>query len=242
MKCLTDKLIKGIMVKNTNTVLLAFLFTMLIGFSGCYKDKEMFTPYEETIVEEQGDIEDFYASKPDYGVTMSINPEEKYVFVTENETVVEIQANSFQLSNGDLATGDIKLKFTELLNPALFAFEGLPTISGKRLLKTEGVFRIEALNEDGKELKLKDGKSIKVRLPDEAPSNDAQLFFADGQGENFNWVPYQNSPNTTIGNIQTAEWELQLDSGIIDFVGGYGYEFNCPLWNWINVDIFCGCS
>lgn len=225
------------MVKYNQSVLLAFLFTMLIVFNGCYKDIENFEPYEVPEVEITGDIEDFYSMIPDYGITKTIRADERALFVTENGTVVEIAANSFEIPGEDIAAADIDLRFIELLKPSLFALEGLPTLSDKQLLKTEGVFRVEA-TKDGKELNLKEGKGIKIRLPDDTPSEDALLFEATGEGEDFNWNALNDQATTPFGEVNIAEWAFEQNAGIDTFVAGYGYEFNCPLWKWINVDIF----
>jgi hypothetical protein len=209
---------------------------MILGFSGCYKDIIDFDPYENAEEEIKGDIDDFFANIPDNSVTQTIDIEEANLIITENQTIFQVFENSFVLPDGTLAQGNIEFKYIELLNPAHFAFHGLPTISGGKILKTEGVYKFEAY-QDGKELQLKDGKSITVRLPVENPDPNAELFIASGEGENFNWERLDlTEPTNTNGLIN--EWGFEIDSSIQDFISGVGYEFDCPLWNWINVDIF----
>lgn len=238
MKYLKDKINKGIMVNLKNTVTLAFLFTIFIGFNGCYKDNIEFEPYENPVIEEKGDIAAFFSKIPNLAQSVTIAADEKSFVISSNKTVFELNPKSFLNEDGSEVDGNIDFKYYEMLDPALFLFKGLPTISNGQLLKTEGVFKFEAF-QNGKALKLAPGKGIKVRLPVDAPSPKAFLFLGTGEGEKFNWELTKLSP---VGNtneaIRIAEWGIQVDSVIQDFVSGYGYEFDCPLFHWINVDIF----
>lgn len=225
-----------------NKIMKSYLLLIVIlglCMQSCYKDIVEFDPDDvigEPPVEITGDVDDFYAKVPDFSITSIIKNDETVFIVTENQTIIEIPANSFELPGSDLDAADIQFTYTELHNPAEFAFYGLPTISGGTLLKTEGVFLFEARSE-GKEIMLKEGKSIKVRLPVDNPNQKAKLFIAEGEGENFNWNEDTAGPNGNE-NFRINEWSLDSIEGVDEFISGYGYEFECDLWNWINVDIF----
>lgn len=220
---------------NLKLVLLTFLFTTTILFTSCYKDNVNFEPYETTLEQNDGNIDRFFSQIPDFSDSMNFVVSDGQIVVTENSTVIEILANSFLNEDGTLAVGEITFKYFEILNPANYLFLGLPTISDGKLLSTEGVYRFE-VTKNGKKLKLKDGKSIKVHLPNENPISEMGLFEAIGQGDSFNWNDITDDPIGGFG-IQVGEWGFQIDS-LQQWVGDYGYIFNCDLFQWINVDIF----
>ncbi len=224
------------MVKFKTLRLLAFLFTIILMCNGCYVDMVTFDEKEVITPLIEGNIDAFNQNIPDYFEEVEFNNDELFVIVTDNETIIEIRPNIFELDGEDINSANIKLKYIELLKPSLYAFTGLPTISGGELLRTEGVFRFEA-TQNGTPLKLKEGKGITVRMPDDSPDVNAQLFEAVGEGEDFDWRPLDAGPDTGFEGIMVTEWQV-TDSSIQNVVAGYGYEFNCPLWNWINVDIF----
>jgi hypothetical protein len=174
---------------------------------------------------------------PDRLDSLSLDANEDYVIVTENNTIFEIQGGSFTDGSGNVINGTVNFKYIEVLDYAEYAFYKLPTISGKQRLRTEGVFRFEA-TQDGKNLQLKGGRGITVKLPSENPEPGMMLFEAQGEGENFDWVPIQDANTGTDQNIFINEWFVTLDSSNQQFLSGFGYQFNCELFKWINVDIF----
>ncbi|WP_284283352.1 hypothetical protein [Portibacter lacus] len=218
--------------------LIAFLFTIVIFFSSCYKDEFKFTADETPEVVDPGDISNFFAQVPNKFDSLVFKAEDGIIIVTENQTIIEVSPGSLLDQSGNFVTGDVDFKYIEVLNPAEYAFYGLPTISNKQLLRTDGVFRFEA-RQEGKELSFKGGRGVRVRLPDDNPEEGMQLFRGEGSGDDFNWSPISDatgSPNNT--DIILNEWFLNIDSTGQDFLQGFGYEFTCELFTWINVDIF----
>jgi len=230
-KCQIRKINKGMMKFK----LIAFLFTIALVFNSCYKDNFEFTPDEDPEVIEKGKIADFFSQVPNDFDSLSFNAEQGIIFATENETVIEIYAGSFVDGSGELVTGEVDLKYIEVLNPAEYALYGLPTIADKKRLRSEGVFRFEARKE-GKELKFKEGKSVTVRLPVDEVESGMQLFEGAGSGEDFTWVTAEDLGGTDTDFFQN-EWSISLNVNQ-EIVDGFGYQFTCDLFTWINVDIF----
>lgn len=220
-----------------NIRLIAFLFTILIISSGCYKDEIDFTPDEIPPFVTSGSIGDFYDRLPDKFDSLSLDASENHTIISDNNTIFEIQGGSFIDGEGNIISGNVKFKYIEILDHADFALYRLPTISGKKRLRTEGVFRFEA-RQGEKQLQLKEGKSIVVKLPSENPEPGMMLFEAQGEGENFDWVLSQGSNAGTDQNIFLTEWFVNVDPSTQEFLEGFGYQFNCELFKWINVDIF----
>ncbi len=220
-------------------VILVLILSLSLLMTACYKDMEIFEPREEIPeVIESGNIDEFFENVPTYKYISTFLGNERKLIVTENNTIIEIAADIFEFSDGSSADSLIEFKYYEMLDPALYAFKDFPSISQKRILDSEGVFRFEAYSE-GKEVFLKSEKGIRVRLENENPSQEAQLFTAEGGGADFTWIPLTNDGTSPANTwIEIAEWELDIATGGQDFIFGYGYEFNSPMWEWINVDIF----
>jgi hypothetical protein len=229
----TIKIKKGMM----DIRIIAFLFTILLISNGCYKDDIIFTPDEIPPVLQTGNIGDFYERLPDKFDSLSFDASVDFVMATENNTIFQIAAGSFVDDSGNLVTGEVDFKYIEVLDHADYLYYKLPTISGKKLLRTEGVFRFEVTQEN-KKLKLKEGKGITVRLPSDDPDPGMMLFEAQGEGENFDWVLNQDINTGQDQNIFINEWFVNLDSASQEFLSGFGYQFDCDIFKWINVDIF----
>lgn len=217
--------------------IIAFLFTILLISNGCYKDDIIFTPDEIPPVMESGNIGDFYEKLPDKFDSLSFDATEDFLMVTENNTIFQIAAGSFADEAGNVVTGNISFKYIEVLDRAEYVYYKLPTVSGKQRLRTEGVFRFEATQEN-KKLQLKEGKAITVRLPSDDPDPGMMLFEAQGEGENFDWVLNSDAVTGQDRNIFISEWFFNLDSSNQEFLEGFGYQFDCDIFKWINVDIF----
>ncbi|WP_235298971.1 hypothetical protein [Portibacter marinus] len=222
-----------------NLKVTTFLFTIIILVSGCYKDNIMFEPddIEVPVLEIKGNIENFFSAVAEQPISSSFNAEEGIQIITPNQTVIQVFENSLVDQSGNLVQGDVNFSYLEILNAPEYAFYNLPTISDGIRLRTEGVFRFEAY-QDGKPLAFKDGKGIVVRLPDNEPESDMQLFYGDESGDRFNWVPVNESNTGVNPRLEITEWFFQVDSLEQDFVEGFGYLFTCDLFKWINVDIF----
>lgn len=230
--CHKIKINEGMMKFN----LVAFLFTIALVFNSCYKDDINFVPDEPNMEVASGNIEDFFSQIPNYFDSTSFNASEDVLIITENETIFEIYGGSFVYETGELVEGDVNFKYIEILNPAEYAFYGLPTISDEKRLRSEGVFRFEA--RQGEEvLKFKEGKAITVRLPAEITEPEMQLFEGQGTGEDFNWVTAVDLTGTD-NNFFISDWVYTPDDISQGPVESSGYQFTCNLFKWINVDIF----
>lgn len=227
------------MVKMKVIKLLAFLFTISIVISSCYKDTFDFNPYEEIDEPEvtpTGDIQAFFDNIPDEFISETIDITDGEFILTEGGNLLELNPDIFYTEEDALVDGVIEFRYIELLDHPEYLKYNLPTVSNRQLLRTEGVFYFEAFK-DGEPLKVKSGNAVKVRMPVEKIEEGMQLFYGEGEGDEFNWVPASESNAGTDAPFRISEWSVTLDS-LQNFFSGFGYEFEADLFKWINVDIF----
>lgn len=105
------------------------------------------------------------------------------VFLSESGVLLSLTDESFLL-NGKPYKGEAVVQWQEVQNPSEIVKAGLSTMSGDRLLETQGMFSLNAFTPDGKKLELsKEGAYIQV--PVDEVKNGMKLFQgapqADGQ-------------------------------------------------------------
>lgn len=118
----------------------------------------------------------------------SIDTKKDTVITGKEGMVVAIPANSFVDENGNAVKGKIDFELKEALNTETILKGGLSTTSNGELLETGGMFYINA-RQDGKSLKIAEGKNIYADVPSDPTKTGIILFdgvrMADG---NINWV------------------------------------------------------
>jgi hypothetical protein len=107
----------------------------------------------------------------------------------DNDVLINIEANSFQARETD----KIELRVTSYMDKVDFILADLHSKAGDSLLESAGMFKIEAIV-NSKPNKLKQGKTIDIKIPNKTNKNDFQLF--EGQIDphqtnihnNIDWV------------------------------------------------------
>jgi hypothetical protein len=150
--------------------------------------------------------------------------------VTLDDVSLEIPANACVSKDNKPCKGKVDIEILYLRTKADLITNDKPTTSGGKLLVSGGVVYIIA-TQNKQEIKIANGKSIKIRLKNTAP--DANMRFFEGKTEGrfkFDWVQVsgQNSPTVT-----PATW--------VDSAGSRenkGYEILTDRFGWINCDKF----
>lgn len=121
---------------------------------------------------------------------------ESDVFLSESGVLLSLTDESFLL-NGKSYKGEAVVQWQEVQNPSEIVKAGLSTMSGDRLLETQGMFSLNAFTPDGKKLELsKEGAYIQV--PVDEVKNGMKLFQgvpqADGKVDWQNPVELERLP------------------------------------------------
>lgn len=113
---------------------------------------------------------------------------ESDVFLSESGVLLSLTDGSFLL-NGAPYKGEAIVQWQEVQNPAEIVKAGLSTMSGDRLLETQGMFSLNAFTPDGKKLELsKDG--VYVQVPVDEVKKGMKLF--EGVPQKDGKIDWQN--------------------------------------------------
>jgi len=105
----------------------------------------------------------------------------------KNGMVISIPSNSLVDKNGNAATGPIDVELIEALDLDKMVMYNLTTMSGKRNLKSGGMFSIKAF-QGKKEVKLKDGKEMMISVPTDEIDPEMQLFIGKIENGKMDWI------------------------------------------------------
>lgn len=179
---------------------------LLSGFLGCRKDVQTFTPFGNSIQELRSLLTDL-ATDDAHTITATLNGSDPFFSITtprgvqvlltdiENLFANPTDGSNVACSSCQRATIEVQ----DVLELREIAALGLATQADfGQPLSSEGMVRIQFFC-DGKELKLRDGKTIEVRLPTSAATFNADARFwlggwkTDATGE-FLWSKVADSP------------------------------------------------
>lgn len=105
----------------------------------------------------------------------------------KNGMVISIPSNSLVDKNGNVATGPVDVELIEALDLDKMVMYNLTTMSGKRNLKSGGMFSIKAF-QDKKEVKIKDGKEMMISVPTDEIDPEMQLFIGKIENGKMDWI------------------------------------------------------
>lgn len=208
------------------TLLLPVMVMFL--FSGCYRDSEEFL-----VTGREGDISSFFNSVQTLHKTTSFNADQDFVIIEPDNSIVEIPANAFEDSQGNVVSNKlVYLDYLMLKDKGLLVMYDKPTISNGQLLETGGVFHFEAWNEERTEQYfLRDNYFLAVSSSSDEQVNGMKLFYGEGNTGEFNW----NEVTSNWAEVTIDEWVFQDSTQIVD---GVGYSFLVDELTWINCDVF----
>lgn len=102
-------------------------------------------------------------------------------------TRIKINPADFETVDGQPVTGDIEVELKELDSPEKMALAGAPTMSDGNTIISGGSYYF-GMSAGGQELKLKEGSTMEVDLPQIVNDPDMEVYLGevDGNG-NVNW-------------------------------------------------------
>ncbi|MCP4442926.1 MAG: hypothetical protein GY810_28810 [Aureispira sp.] len=146
-----------------------------------------------------------------------IDPTEDQILEMPSGTNITIRANSLVNAEGKLVKDKVSLKYREYHDAVDILLSGIPmdyTVQGqKRTMQTAGMFDVKA-EQNGKELALADGATMRVDLASYEEGNDYSFFWLDQDNEGWEFVdhvePIGNGKREAIQKeIKTLEKKLR---------------------------------
>ena len=118
-------------------------------------------------------------------------------------TRMNINPADLVTADGQPVSGDINVELKELDSPEKMALAGAPTMSNGDVLISGGSYYF-GLTSGGQQLRLADGKTMEVQLPQTVNDPDMEVYMGemDGSG-NVNWQP-TGKPLTGLGQVRSS--------------------------------------
>jgi hypothetical protein len=210
----------------------ALLSTLtLAGVGGCRKDVESFRSYPPTLDAIRQTLQQVPGANTKTAFSLSAVTEDKVlvtpggvrVFLTDPDNLFE-DANGNPVPCSTCQT--LGIEITEALDKSDIIAYGVPTTTLEgTLLESGGMVRV-AVSCDGKTLRLRDDRKLKIQVPATDPVDDMLVFQGVAVNDTFlGW-------NDTGLPVFQAEWQ----NNNLDIV--QGYEILAPHLDWINADRF----
>ncbi len=182
-----------------------------------------------------GNVEGFFDNVQTHSKSLSFENSMGAQIITSNFSVITIPSNAFVDNSGAVIEGAIDFEYIELLDKGLMMLYKVPTTTTASLIESDGVFHLSA-SHNNSAVKLDDDVTINIKLPNNNPRDQMELFYGNDSGDGFNWIEADDNPNTWE-NIQISEWVV-TDSTTGNGFEGFGYEFEINDLQWINCDIY----
>lgn len=172
---------------STMRPLLLLLFTSFVLI--CCSEKEKQTIKQELLL------------LSDSPQSFTISNDKRYILDVKHGAKITIDANSLEFMDGTTPSNPIQIIVKEVYHKSEMILNGISTTSDGRLLESLGMLYIKATSEN-KELKVKDGKSITVSIPNKKGAFEGELFYGEEKDSVLNWR-YAGTTKDTTKIIET---------------------------------------
>jgi hypothetical protein len=145
----------------------------------------------------------------EYQQNFSFNAAKGTVLEGEKGTVLQIPANCFVDSEGNVVTGEISFLLQEAYSYSDMLFQNLSTVSNGEILETGGMLFIEAKDEAGNVLAIQEGAEITAAMASTAAKMPKMQTFegvVDSITNSVDWVATNQSVRSGNQNYASV-WE-----------------------------------
>lgn len=158
---------------------LLIVFTVL----SCAKEKEINQEFGNIPTELISALESINKSQK-----FEINPSQPNTVVGKSGTILIIPENSIVDKNGNVVSKNVFIEIKENFTKSDFISSNLQTIHNDKILESLGMVFLSANDENGNELKIATGKSIRLQIPQNRIKEEAKIFLGN-RDENglINW-------------------------------------------------------
>jgi hypothetical protein len=193
-------------------ILLFCLLSFLIILQACSNNGGNKIP--ERIAFKQNPMDSVYSKLRPALQFFTIDNTKAIVVKAANGTEILVPANCFINSSGD-AAGNVQLEVVEAFSLQDFVTSGLATVSGDKLLISNGMMYVNAKSGDAP-LQLSKGAALTVSMPTMGNRGDAgfQMFTGDGS----NW--------TADSTMTAIDYTIPLPLNLL-YPEGNKYLFDC---------------
>ncbi|MFK8046217.1 MAG: OmpA family protein [Crocinitomicaceae bacterium] len=155
---------------------------------------------EELKAIETDDIQDLYDLLAQKKQEFCINPNRDTILYLQQGTIISIPENAFQTDQEDC----VLFRTKEIYKKSDMILENLNTMSGDKLLESGGMIYTEAVDDNGLNLSLNDGKELTIMMPTDTLLEGMRLF--DGERDpHSNRINWETSSNSSVADIDFGD-------------------------------------
>lgn len=190
-----------------------------VGLASCSKDRIELKPQLNTYSSPSAYLDTKKQAEQEFIIDGSPGP-----IVGNQGTTIWGGKNCVRLPNGDTISYPFTLKLVELYTPADMIYYQMPTVSGSRILATDGEIRIRTFK-NGTELNLLPGcAGFMVSMPNDAPLPGSRKKFYGFNSGSF--VDFTDDISSLLGvtTSQSPFWGVDT----------IGYNSIIERFGWIN--------
>ncbi|MBC3760056.1 hypothetical protein H7U19_16735 [Hyunsoonleella sp. SJ7] len=149
----------------------------------CAKEKEINQEFGNIPTELISALESINKSQ-----VFEINPSQPNTLVGKSGTILLIPENSIVDQNGNVVSKNVFIEIKENFTKSDFITSNLQTIHNDKILESLGMVFLSANDENGNELKIGTGKSIRLQIPQKGIKEDAKIFLGNREEDGLiNW-------------------------------------------------------
>jgi hypothetical protein len=153
---------------------------------------------------------------------------------------LKVPANAFVDADGQAVTGTVELRYREMQDALDIFLTGIPMdydSAGSRQLETAGMFELRG-SQNGREVQVKPGAELELRLASMTPGNDYNAYFFDEKVGNWQFLSYSSgepNPQKAKINEKLQQLDAQLsepqmgDNFVLDYSSALDVEYNHAL-------------
>jgi len=123
-----------------------------------------------------------------------INSSKPNTVVGKSGTILIIPENSIVDQNGNVLSKNVYIEIKESFTKSDFIASNLQTMHNDKILETLGMVFLSANDEKGNELRIANGKSIRLQIPQKGIKEDAKIFLGNREESGLiNWDKIEES-------------------------------------------------
>lgn len=147
-----------------------------------------------------GNIQDLYDLLAQEKQEFCIDPSRDTILFLDQGTIINIPAKAFKTDQENCVT----FKTKEIYKKSDMILENLNTMSGNSLLESGGMVYTEAIDIDGNQLTLNEGKVLTIMMPTDTILPGMNLFYGE-RDPHSNQIDWNTSPDSFITGINFAD-------------------------------------
>jgi hypothetical protein len=213
--------------KNMKKVILSLLVLATLGTVACKKNEVIPPPTPTSNMAFY-----FTDNENEAKQNFSVNASTWNSFTGDNGVKINVPANSFVYSNGNIVTGTIDFELIEVLDVSSMVSLNKTTTSNDEILVSGGQIKLIA-TQNSSQVFLAQGMAVEVKVPTANPDPQMELFVGNQNSTgDVDWVSSVVDTTQQDSIIVVGD---TIGSGWVDY---YSFDFTNDSLGWINCDYF----